>query len=218
MHHLKASNLLTHYLSGDLDSGQRKEIEAHLAQCAECAGWVATCSLFAEVLGDHLASTEIASFSLQPEALDPATCERCAEHLERCRECQRTAELVREAAAAARPEPVRRRTWGGLAPRWAASAALAATVVLALGAIFASGPAPRLPAEYVLAGSTLRGNQTILADQSIVVEATEVAPGAALTLESEVVAFGSGFAVKSGATLTVVNRESAAEEVTSEGP
>ncbi len=214
MHHLEASNLLTHYLSGDLRPGRRKEVEEHLAQCSECAEWVATYSLFTEALVEHPPSLELARFALAPETLDPPSRESCAEHLKRCRECRGQLELVRQAASETRPvrvpapvrSPTRRRVW----------VALAASAVLVFGATFALRTTDRLPADYVLANSTLRGDQTILADRSILVEATDVAPGAALKLESEVVAFGDGFSVKNGATLVVVTSASADEDDGSE--
>ncbi len=212
MHHLEASNLLTHYLSGDLRPGRRKNLEQHLAECAECAGWVMAYSLFDEALAQHPSSIEIAGFALAPETLDPPSYERCTEHLARCRECRGEVKLVGKAIAGGRQEaePVREENPGRL-PRRRAWLALAASVVLALGAILISRTANRSPDEYLLADRILRDEETILADQSITVETTEVAPGAALTLESEVVAFGDGFSVKTGATLVVVTGESADE-------
>lgn len=213
MHHLKASNLLTRYLSGDLESGPRKEVEEHLAQCADCAGWAGTYSLFAEALAQHPPSREIARYSLAPETLDPPSYERCKRHLKRCRGCRDEVELVREAAGEARQQGERRRERhpARLRLRWGTAAALAASAVLALGTSLVFRTAGRSPVEVVVADSTLRGEERIFADQSILVETTELAPGAALTLESQVVAFGDGFSIKTGATLVVVTRESANE-------
>ncbi len=214
MRHLEASNLLTHYVSGVLRPERREDLEEHLIQCSECAEWVATYSLFTEALVEHPPSLELARFSLAPETLDPPSRERCAEHVERCRECRDQLGLVRQAASETKPVrepapvriPTRRRGW----------VALAACAILALGATLALTTMDRSPADQVLANSTLHGEQAILADRSILVEATELAPGAALKLESEVVAFGDGFSVKNGATLVVVTSESSDEDDSSE--
>ena len=214
MRHLEASNLLTHYLSGDLSSGRRQALERHLAECTECAGWVEVYSWLGEALSDHLSSLECASFALAPETLEATDRARCAEHVERCRECRDEVELVRAAVVEARMGPEPGRHPGSL--RRAAWVALAASVILAFGAILSSRPASRSSADQVLAGATLHGEEKILAHRSILVEATEVAPGASLTLESQVVAFGDGFSIKTGASLVVVTRDSADEDDSSE--
>lgn len=207
MEHLEASNLLTHYLSDDLEPGRRRDLEAHLARCAECAEWTAAYAFIDQALGQHQSSDEVARFALAPETLDRSSREHCSEHLRRCGDCRREVDLVRQAAGVGPPADGVAVTRGpaGLSRRQAAWLAVAATAVLALGASLWLDDARRPSSGSVLADRTLSDEQTKLTDpSSILVETTEVVPGAALTLESRVVGFGHGFSVQSGATLAVV--------------
>ena len=209
MNHLEASNLLTHYLSGDLDSRRRKGLEEHISRCADCAEWVAAYALFDQALGRHPSSDEVASFALAPETLETSALERCREHLEDCRDCRHEVDLVRQAAAYGKRGS---RLGGAMEPafrsrRRAGWVAVAATVTLVLGVSLFFERSGRSPIGQVLTDSTLNEAQTRLVDpSSILVETTEVAPGAALTLESRVVGFGDGFSVMTGGTMAVFNR------------
>ena len=213
MNHLEASNLLTHYLSGNSSPERRRGVEEHMAECAECAGWVATHSLFAEALVEHPSSDEIVVYALAPESLAPASHERCAKHLESCPECREEVELVREGVERSRAasEPVQEQS-AGINRHRRVWVALAASLILVLGASLMLRTVDQPSVQQVLAESSLSGEKTILADRSIVVETTEVEPGGALRLESRVIGFGAGFSVKTGATLAVVTSDSIADD------
>jgi hypothetical protein len=212
MNHSQANDLLTGFISGVLDPSSRHEVEQHVADCEDCRSWVATYRFFSEALQDpvaspaeHLSSHELCAFILTPGSLDAVTRLRCEQHLEVCSRCRREQTLVREAVAAAREVRGSLAIFAGGrgATKWPTRLAMAASLLLLIGAL-AVLSVQRNPDEYTLRSGRLEGRQTYKATDSIVIEATEVSPGALLTLQAgEKVAFGEGFSVRSDATLKV---------------
>lgn len=215
MDHLEASNLLPQRVSGDLAPNRRKALDEHVAHCEECSTWIATYGFFAEALGDpreassaeHLSSHELSTLALAGDGLDPAAREPCERHLRICSACLEEFELVRSGTFAAREESEPSQNSPSRSRRsfaFQAGLAIAATLLLVVGAVFIGKARHLTPGEYSLSGETIGGSRTIQAQQSIFLESTALQPGADVTLQSQIVAFGDGFSVASGASLRVL--------------
>lgn len=221
MEHLEASEQLTRFLDGDLDRSQRLEVEQHLGTCDECREWVAAYRLLSESLGGdsqpltttkvgahHLESDELCAYALAAHTLSEPVREKCLRHLDSCPECWYEIDLVRTAAATAEdaePGRMRPQIVGNPSQGVSFSAvAWAAGLFLAVGALIVVGGIGT-PGSRQLTDSTLTGHTVVKARDSILVQKTRVEPGAELTLRTgNTVAFGDGFSIDSGGTLSVV--------------
>lgn len=223
MNHAEATSLLTDFVSGDLEPGLRAKIQRHVSECEECRTWVDASEFLVEALSTgkrlverpHPSSEEIVDCALRPEALGAAAREEIAHHETRCSQCHNEIQTVRSAVAEAReaaeameraviPEPVPflRSSWARVGTP--ARLALAASVLFLLSAWVGERAISRVPSERVLTGEVFAGEQTVSARRSLVVGESKVSTGARVVFEGgEVVAFGNGFSVDAGGSLTV---------------
>lgn len=217
--HRAARRLLPDYVSGRRQA-QSQALEAHIADCLNCQGWVETYELLAAALGadtvqKHPDSSELSEFSLADSRLSDGARERVAGHLETCTACRHETELVRASVVESAepdlilPRPVTRR---GRLLASVGRLAVAATVVAMFGGWVIAKRWTRIPDEYRLTGRSILGLKAIEANRSIIVENTDVQVGSTLNLKSPVVAIGEGFSVGTGASLVVWAMEPTEEE------
>lgn len=208
MKHLQAIELLSRH--SELDSDQRRELDAHAAVCRECRGWLATWDLLSDpgIAADNcLDSNELCAFALGSEDLKEAANERCRRHLEGCAECAYEVDLVRNAVQEPLDAPPPfiglsdKKQHATLSKAWLA---VAATLTLVIGGLVMVNQLLEPQSEdYRMVGESVAGSRSIVTNSSILVEATKLERGSALELASASVALGNGFSVQSGATLRV---------------
>jgi len=217
---LEASNLLTRFVTRTLASSRRSEVEEHVVECDDCRAWVTTFSLLAQSLGDeaersvssHPSSLDLSTFALAAHTLDDATRERCATHVRRCATCRREVELVGAAVSEARQgdraavsdsAPIRKRFASPARLAWAAG------LLLAIGGLVLLQPSgPPSSGERQVQRKIFHGSSVVRARDFMLVEETKITSGAEVSLEAgRAVAFGNGFSVGSGASLSVLVEE-----------
>ncbi|MFQ5528597.1 MAG: zf-HC2 domain-containing protein [Thermoanaerobaculia bacterium] len=211
MEHEVASQILPEFVEGELDAGGSAEFESHLESCSECRGWVETYWLLAAVARQpreesrHLTTDELVDIALAREP-DPGRT-ASTKHLATCLACRREIELVQAAAAEGRAAEESRLAGAPLErPRLAAARrlALAASLVLASGAALFVWHERSESSPERLSGAVLSGTMLVESNQAISIDRTEISAGADITVSSsDVVSFGDGFVVDSGASLVV---------------
>lgn len=217
MEHLQATQLLSEHDTGRLSPAEIQALDGHIARCQECRGWIATYGLLAEASSrQHLGSQDLCDFALEAPGLSRAARERCERHLEGCSECRREVSLVRSGVLESTEGVLVNPSFAGGGRKlasWPRGLAIAATLVLLIGGlVMASRLHIPVTDEYRLVGESVQEDRSIEASRSILVEATKVKTGSQLSMQSEVVVFGDGFFVESGAALTVVTNEPSNEE------
>ena len=142
-------NLLFWYVSGDMDSSDRSQVESHLERCEECRIEVRALasmmrSLKFHARGEHIASAELISYE-ERSTLARAdrraaieahlqTCADCAEDLEslkRAHDIERRTPAVSPTAPAPAPTPAPTRPDRLSIRAWALYACVAAAILLA---------------------------------------------------------------------------------------
>lgn len=220
MNHKQAHEQLGDFSKGRLPEDLEKDIAAHVSSCSACLEWVEIYSTVARVLedsqqpdaGSHPASELVTEFALREEVMDRPDYEPVTRHLESCMTCRREAELVRESVAAARGPAWP--SWVNLAARLPIEVpfrplAVAAALVLAIaiGFLALGRKEPSAGGETALfriAARSFTGAETVAVEQAILAEDVSLDSGSDVVLRSaDAVAFGEGFSVRSGATLTV---------------
>jgi len=130
MRHEEAIEILGERARDELDPATAAAVDAHLAECPSCRGWLDAYRFMSEQRTvAHPDSAELTVLATRPDSLEPETRARLENHVSRCPECAAHAALARTTAPArSRPRPRRRR--GGAAYRFAAVAGL---LVLGVG-------------------------------------------------------------------------------------
>jgi len=202
------------------------KIQRHLAECEECRAWVDTSELLSKALSarddlsarSHLSCEELVSYALQPETLAVAARQRIGRHPAFCSQCRDEMQTIQMAVSEAREAADAEIMEPALNPGPSipylrnfvarigtpVRLAISASLLLLLSTGVWLGLPSRLPDERALMGQVIDGERTISARRSIVIGVTRVNTGARVVLESgEIVAFGDGFSVDEGASLTV---------------
>jgi anti-sigma factor RsiW len=227
MNHSEASRLLSDHAAGRLSPARSGAVGAHIKGCRECRGWVATYEILAGSVAEvslkpHLSSQELCDFALEAPALGRNARKRCEHHLAACSECSEEVALVRSAVREAGEAPVPLPGFLGRSRQLASSkggrlALAAALVLVASGLVAVSHLKKSASEELRLVGESVGGNRSIKASRSILVEAMKIVSGSEVNLESEVIAFGNGFSIESGAGLAVVTNRISDENDASRG-
>lgn len=108
MDHRGVSPLLADYRDGRLAPETEAAVDRHVKDCADCAAWLETLGLLAragrrdESSPGHPSSDRIATFAVQPEAMDRADLALVAEHARGCSSCRQELETTRRAVGEAR--------------------------------------------------------------------------------------------------------------------
>lgn len=130
MRHEEAIEVLGDRARDELDPSTAAAVDAHLAECPSCRGWLEAYRFLSEQrTAAHPDAAELTALATRPDSLDPETRARLERHVSRCPECAAHAALARTTAPPrARPRPRRRR--GGAAYRLAAVVGL---LILGIG-------------------------------------------------------------------------------------
>jgi len=230
MKHREVLALLPEFEAGVLDSQSKAMVESHLLDCLHCQEWMETHDLLAEELGrngdpieDHPHSQLLALCAVRPEEVYEPGREALRDHLEHCTTCRHTVAQVGGAVRGTRPaaNETRSQNTPSASPhrglRIAAALALMLLSVAVIsdlslrllsGTAWSRNDAPTSPVttETVeeLAGGELRGVRLIRADRRLDISHVTVVRGAEVTFRAgEVIAFGDGFRVDTGARITV---------------
>lgn len=207
MNHRTASGLLADYGQGRLDAEARADVARHLAACAACREWLETYTLLGAALGarrehSHPEVEALAAWALCEDAPTEAS-----EHLASCNECSGDLRLVARAIREARHDRqkeeavARNLRTKSRAAAFAWLAASLAFAMLLLPLLFA--PGTRVEHDRVITGGTLVGEETFVG-QSIHASDVRIESGSSIVLEArDLVTFGEGFEVASGASLAV---------------
>lgn len=208
MNHDLEPSLLVHYVDGTLQGSDLIVVEAHLATCRDCSGWVESYRALEGAMRpqDHPTSLEIAQLAVDPTKIDSEESQHTLSHLVACRSCRQEFDLTREALAAGRAlaedERSRPQMFSALLrhPRRVAIAAGLLVGVLAVGFLLVdSGRRDRS-----FTSGTIRGQEVIEAVDQLVIDNVEVANGGQLVARAkQSVALGDGFSVDSGGSLTI---------------
>lgn len=218
MDHAEATILLADAARDQLPPKKADALRRHLSECPECAESLKVCQLLSYALStasdaaDHLDAELLSRFACRETSLTSEEVSRCKAHLEVCRSCAIEFDLVQSSivgsrfgisqrmhiARMARDNRISRRTL-----------ALAAALLLAIaGAVFLpSKPHSDGKGQKNLVSQTLSSGR-VHSDHPIFVEATTIEGGSVVDLSSQMVTFGNGFSVGSGAVLSVGNRAS----------
>ena len=233
MDHREAKRLLVDLAAGELDQSTRNEVTAHVEECVACRAWLETRDLLASLAPvengiEHPESDLLAEAAARPEALDEPGGSVVREHLEICASCRREVELVRDALLASRPDAAHPGFVGGprQSRRWWYVAAAAFIGVIALrfflpaettnrrvvdlqpgGAVApvveSTGTWTGSPVESIT-GEEINGTRLIEAEGSLTLSRVKITDGAKVTIfAGDVVAFGDGFQIGSGTSVTV---------------
>jgi len=91
-------------LNGSLAPAERRELEAHLAECERCRAALADTRTAGEIFAQHIPSADLVAFAAdEPTAISSATLER---HLESCPQCAAELEMARASRALVENEDV----------------------------------------------------------------------------------------------------------------
>ena len=213
MNHQDASHQLPGLLEQSLDDSTRADIFAHVDRCEDCKAWLQTADLIQKAFREesvvsHPSSELLAQYSVSPEQLAPAEARMCETHLRSCPSCQRESEITRSAISVdARHRSLRNNSRPSVAIVAASRLwlALAATfVVTVLTIILTRDPLAPGASDRALRGQVIAGSQLVESEGSITAESVTLESGADVRFNAtKSVVFGDGFAVHTGASLTV---------------
>lgn len=214
LEHREARARLSDLAAGRLDEPELGELQAHVAGCAVCQGWLEAHALIAGVLReepgpiweDHPTADRLAQYSVAERRLSEHERRRLSRHLVACADCRTAVELSREAVAAAAPPAASGRGQGWpaawLPPPLRLPLAAAALLALLLVPLALIG-VRQGRADQTVSGKTFYGREAISARRSLTLEDTRIQSGASVTLEAgEVVMLGNGFSVDVDASFT----------------